>query len=102
MTNSTTTWQQPVSAGLLPLFVALVDTTVLIDLTFGHSNDWAFNRMEMEKKGVKYDYVTLQPKALGLTLVWSAIVAALGGNLAWSLSTGNDFWTFVYVLAGKS
>ena len=49
----------------------------------------------MEKRGMKYDYTTLDQKKLVLTLVWSGIVAALGGNLAYSLSTGQSFWAFI-------
>ena len=52
----------------------------------------------MEKRGMKYDYVTLDQKKLVLTLVWSGIVAALGSNLAYSLTTGEDFWAFLRLL----
>ena len=50
--------------------------------------------MEMEKRGIKRDYVTLDKKALLLTLVWSTIVLTVGGRAVYSLVNGVDFWLF--------
>jgi hypothetical protein len=45
-----------------------------MDAYLQNPNDWAFNRMEEQKKGVKYDYVTLEAKQVVLVAVWSTIV----------------------------
>ena len=66
-----------------------------MDYYLANPNDWAFNRFEMEKRGVKYDYTTLEPKALGLTLVWSTVVLFLLSNAVYVLSTGGSFWDFL-------
>jgi hypothetical protein len=71
-----------------------------MDFYLANPNDWAFNRFEMEKRGIKYDYTTLQPKALGLTLVWSSIVVFFLSNTVYAFSTGGGFWDFLkYALA---
>ncbi|CAB9508820.1 expressed unknown protein [Seminavis robusta] len=66
-----------------------------MDFYLANPNDWAFNRFEMEKKGIKYDYTTLDNKSLTLTLVWSSIVLGLSTNVVYSLSTGASFWAFL-------
>lgn len=53
--------------------------------------DWMYERMEAERAGRKIDYVTLNPKAVGLRLVWTAVVFALGGRAIYSLVTGEPF-----------
>ena len=45
-----------------------------MDAYLRNPNDWAFNRREAEKRGVKYDYWTLRKGDLVKTLVWSGIV----------------------------
>lgn len=67
-----------------------------MDAYLNNPNDWAFNRFAYENGGYKPDYVTLKQEALILTLTWSAIVLTVGGRVAWSLATGNDFWGFLY------
>ena len=39
-----------------------------------NAQDWAFERMESQKKGAKLDYVTLNPKQVVLSSVWAGIV----------------------------
>ena len=51
-------------------------------------NDWAFDRREMEKRGIKYDYTTLKKKDLVLTLVWSGVLAWFVSQSIYSLMTG--------------
>jgi hypothetical protein len=66
-----------------------------MDFYLANPNDWAFNRFEMQKRGTKYDYTTLEPKSLGLTLVWSTIVVFFLSNTVYVLGTGGGFWDFV-------
>jgi hypothetical protein len=42
--------------------------------------DWAFNRMEQKKRGIKYDYVTLDQKQVVLVTVWSLLIGFLVGR----------------------
>jgi hypothetical protein len=65
-----------------------------MDAYLRNPNDWAFDRMEAQKRGVKLDYVTLDPKAIVLTLVWSTIVFAVLGRAIVALSSGTNFWAF--------
>lgn len=66
-----------------------------MDAYFANPNDWAVNRLAAEKGGYNPDYVTLKPKALALTLTWSAIVAVVASRVGWALYTGGDFWSFL-------
>lgn len=56
-----------------------------------NAQDWAYERMEADRNGRTIDYVTLKPKAVGLRLVWSAVVFALGGRAIYSAITGEPF-----------
>ena len=68
-----------------------------MDAYLNNPNDWAFNRIASEKKGgYKPDYVTLKQDAIILTTIWSAIVVTISTRVVWSLSTGNDFWSFIW------
>lgn len=62
-----------------------------MDAYLQNPNDWAFNRMEEQKRGVKYDYVTLQPKQVVLVVVWSAVVFGVVGRAVYSISNGVGF-----------
>jgi hypothetical protein len=65
-----------------------------MDAYLRNPNDWAMDRMYAEKRGIKVDYVTLDPKALTLTLVWSSIVFAVIGRIIVAVTTGVNFWAF--------
>jgi len=67
--------------------------------------------MEQEKRGVEYDYTSIQPKEIALVLVWSTIVVSAVGRAIYSFSAGVDFvsaivaWTcssIINVLYGDS
>lgn len=47
--------------------------------------------MEEDKRGVKYDYVTISPKDVILVVVWSTIVGIFVGRAIYSSVTGEDF-----------
>ena len=66
-----------------------------MDAYLNNPNDWAYNRLTWENGGYKPDYVTLKQEAVVLTVTWSAIVLTIASRVVWSLSTGNDFWSFV-------
>jgi hypothetical protein len=53
--------------------------------------DWAYNRMEEERRNYKIDYVTIDNKQIALTAVWSIIVVAIAARSAYALSHGEDF-----------
>ena len=65
-----------------------------MDAYLRNPQDWMFNRMEEEKRGVKYNYTNLQPKEIVLVLVWSTIVGAVVGRALYSLAMGVDFVSF--------
>lgn len=68
-----------------------------LDRYFENAQDWAFERLEAEKKGRPYPaYHVLDQKGLVLTLVWSTIVGAFGGRAIYSLATGVYYWSFLY------
>ena len=48
--------------------------------------------MEEQKRGIKYDYWTLEPAEVVKTLLWSAIVIAFAGRAVYSLVNGVDFY----------
>ena len=67
-----------------------------MDAYLENPNDWAFARFEAERTGVQPDYVSLKPKALALTLVWSSIVLFFGSRAFLSLTNPDIyFWAFL-------
>jgi len=44
---------------------------------YSNPQDWAFNRLEMEKRGMKYDYTTIDTKQIALTVTWGSGVVLL-------------------------
>jgi hypothetical protein len=51
-----------------------------MDAYLENPNDWAFGRLEAKRKGITYDYVTLDVQQIILATVWSAIVAFFVGR----------------------
>ena len=45
-----------------------------MDRYFENAQDWAFERLEAERKGIKLDYVTLNKKNVFLSSIWAGIV----------------------------
>lgn len=66
-----------------------------MDAYLRNPNDWAFQRFESEKKGVKINYSEIRSKELGLVLVWSVVVVFVVGRVAYSLSEGVGFYDFM-------
>ena len=62
-----------------------------MDAYLRNPQDWAFNRMEAEKRGTTINYTKLEVKEIVLVLTWSSIVAALGGRTLYCLVTGVSF-----------
>jgi len=62
-----------------------------MDAYLRNPQDWMFNRMEEEKRGMKYNYVDIDFKNIVLVLTWSAIVSLVVGRAAYSLANGVDF-----------
>lgn len=67
-----------------------------MDAYLRNPSDWAYDRMEEQKFGIKIDYLTLKTDKVVLTLVWSAIVFFLGGRAVYSLYFHEDFWSFLW------
>ena len=65
-----------------------------MDAYLRNPNDWAYNRLESERKGFEIDYVTLDTKSLVLTVVWAFIITTVLGRVAFSLVSKSDFWAF--------
>ena len=62
-----------------------------MDAYLRNPQDWAYNRMEEERRGFKIDYVTIKPKEVTLVLVWSTVVSAVVGRAVYSIANGVDF-----------
>ena len=62
-----------------------------MDAYLRNPQDWAFNRMEQEKKGIVYNYTDISAKQIALVLVWSGIVSLFAGRAVYSLVTGVGF-----------
>ena len=45
-----------------------------MDRFFENAQDWAYERGEMQKRGVVYDYVTLDTKQIFLSTAWACVV----------------------------
>jgi hypothetical protein len=61
------------------------------------AQDWAFNRFEEQRTGVKRNYTEINTQQLILTVVWGSSITGLGVRAIWSLTTGNDFWSFLHL-----
>jgi hypothetical protein len=68
-----------------------ISLTVLFSSWPSDPPDWAYNRMEEEKKGIKIDYTKLDSKTAIKTVVWSVIVVGLVGRTIYSITTGESF-----------
>ena len=62
-----------------------------MDAYLRNPQDWMYNRMEEEKRGIKIDYTRISPKEILLVLVWSSIVVAVVGRGVYSVSAGESF-----------
>jgi hypothetical protein len=62
-----------------------------MDAYLRNPQDWMFNRMEEQKRGTKFDYVTLEPSKIVLTSIWSVIVIGTAGRALYCLQTGDSF-----------
>jgi hypothetical protein len=51
-------------------------------------NDWLAMRLREEKSGIKTDFVTLQPKEIGLRLLWIVIVLYFSGRAVTLIAHG--------------
>ena len=65
-----------------------------MDCYLRNPQDWTFNRFEEDKRGIKYDYWTFKPGEAVKVVVWSVVVVSFFGRFAYSLATGDDFYTF--------
>ena len=66
-----------------------------MDAYLRNPNDWAFDRMEFKRRGYKIDYLTLKPKKIVLTSVWSAIVVSVVGRIIYAISMEESFYAFM-------
>eukprot|EP00527_Entomoneis_sp_CCMP2396_P006577 CAMPEP_0198144236 /NCGR_PEP_ID=MMETSP1443-20131203/14322_1 /TAXON_ID=186043 /ORGANISM="Entomoneis sp., Strain CCMP2396" /LENGTH=139 /DNA_ID=CAMNT_0043807595 /DNA_START=129 /DNA_END=548 /DNA_ORIENTATION=- len=67
-----------------------------MDRYLENGQDWAYERMEAEKKGRAYPkYHVLETKGIILTCVWASFVLGLGGRVVYSLATGVYYWEFL-------
>jgi hypothetical protein len=71
--------------------VSRIEAQGNMDAYLRNPADWAFNRMEEQSKGKKYDYWTLKPKKAIVVSVWSAGVFFFAGVTIYSFSTGENF-----------
>jgi hypothetical protein len=60
-----------------------------MDAYMRNPNDWFAMRLREEKTGIKNDFVTLQPKEVGLRLAWTAIVLFFAGRAVTSIANGD-------------
>jgi hypothetical protein len=62
-----------------------------MDAYLRNPQDWQFNRFEEQKRGVKYDYVTINATDVALVAVWSSVVLGFGGRAVYIAITGEGF-----------
>jgi hypothetical protein len=60
-----------------------------MDAYIRNPNDWLAMRLNEEKSGIKTDFVTLQPKEIGLRLLWTVIVLYFAGRAVTSIANGD-------------
>jgi hypothetical protein len=56
--------------------------------------DWAYYRMDEERKGFKMDYVTIDKNQIALSAVWAVAVAAIASRVVYAAIHGEDFYAF--------
>jgi hypothetical protein len=56
--------------------------------------DWAYNRMDEERKGYKTDYVNIDKNQIALSAVWALAVAAIASRAVYAITNGEDFYAF--------
>jgi hypothetical protein len=66
-----------------------------MDAYLRNPNDWAITRFESEKRGFKVDYTTIKTDQLIFTSIWSVIVVSAIGRVAYSVTTGANFYAFL-------
>ncbi|CAJ1951300.1 unnamed protein product [Cylindrotheca closterium] len=62
-----------------------------MDAYLQNPNDWAYNRVN----GYNVDYLTLNPKQIGLTLAWAAIIVPLLGRAIYCGITRDNVWAIL-------
>jgi hypothetical protein len=67
-----------------------------MDKYLQNPQDWAYNRMEEQRKGVRYDYVTLNPKQIVLVVCWSAVVMSVIARIVYSTVNHEGFVRTIY------
>lgn len=55
-----------------------------MDAYMNNPSDWAFSRLEEKRRGIKYDYATLDVKQVVLVSVWSILIFLLLGRAIYS------------------
>jgi len=68
-----------------------------MDAYLENAQDWAFSRYEEQKTGYKRDYTSINQKQVALTLTWASVVLTALGRAGYSLSTGEYYWSFLYI-----
>eukprot|EP00978_Attheya_sp_CCMP212_P016024 scaffold41671_cov46-Attheya_sp.AAC.1 len=61
-----------------------------MDAYLNNPNDWAMVKLQENETGEKYDFVTvnMNPKQIGLTIIWACIVFAIVGRIIYVAATG--------------
>lgn len=62
-----------------------------MDAYLRNPSDWQYNRVS----GYDVDYVTLRPKQIVLTVVWSLLIFTLIGRGIYCVETGDNFWAIL-------
>jgi hypothetical protein len=62
-----------------------------MDAYLRNPQDWQYNRLESQKRGIEVDYVTVNTNQVALVIVWSLIVFASIGRLGYSIVNGVGF-----------
>ncbi len=75
--------------------VSRIEAQGNMDAYLRNPNDWAYQRFESQRKGVKVNYWDIKPKELGLVFVWSTVVLSVVGRGAYAISEGVGFYDFL-------
>jgi len=73
-----------------------IEAQANMDFYLENPNDWAYNRFQEQKLGIKYDYASIDTKQITLTLTWATLILSLGGRALLCYQTGENFWSFLH------
>ena len=66
-----------------------------MDAYLRNPQDWMFNRMESQRRGIDIDYTSISTQGIVLVVAWSSIVFFVVGRAVYSVANGVGFYDFL-------